>query len=174
MQVLKAAGHQSVPSYLLIQSLFLLASPVVRWATDKRVERSEHQDTQTTDTTWSVPMSSRFQKDTMLRFISPTLPSKKGIVIILAVCYCICTNMSPSDSYRSAGCSKDYVQMYFGNDLNSGNLVGFFGYSNGRICDDRDSFRRFYVYTDHLTVYFHTDGSGSGRRGLEVSFTARG
>lgn len=75
---------------------------------------------------------------------------------------------------HSAGCSKDYVQFYYGNSLESADLVRYSGYVEGRFCNARDGYFLYSLYTDTVTVYFHTDGSGSGNRGLKVSFTAKG
>ena len=82
----------------------------------------------------------------------------------------------------SAGCSKDYMEVYVRNRLISERLVmssTFQGYgiqtTAGRFCDNRGysfSLERYSV--DFMTVYFHTDGSGSGSTGLNVTFTAVG
>lgn len=74
----------------------------------------------------------------------------------------------------SSGCSKDYVQMYYGTELTSNNVVQFSQNAEGRICDNRGYTLTYTIFTDVVTVFFHTDGSGSGRRGLSVTFTAIG
>ena len=46
--------------------------------------------------------------------------------------------------------------------------------SDGRLCDNRGYTLTMTRYYDYMTVYFHTDGYRSGRRGLNVTFTAIG
>ena len=83
---------------------------------------------------------------------------------------------------NSAGCSKDYIELYVSNILVSERrLPGystfiFYGIqtSEGRFCNDRNYTLNINTPYDFMTVYFHTDGSGSGVRGLNVSFTAVG
>ena len=44
----------------------------------------------------------------------------------------------------------------------------------GRICSSRGYNLLITLPTDVITLYFHTDGSGSGRNGLYANFTAVG
>lgn len=74
----------------------------------------------------------------------------------------------------STRCTKDYVQFYYGTTLNSNNIVRISGTTDGRICDNRGYTLTYRMYTELITVYFHTDGSGSGSRGLDLSFNAIG
>ena len=46
--------------------------------------------------------------------------------------------------------------------------------TGGRFCDNRGYTFSLERDVDFMTVYFHTDGSGRGRRGLNVTFTAIG
>ena len=74
----------------------------------------------------------------------------------------------------SSQCTKDYVQIYYGNDLTSSNIARFSGSYEGRICDDR-GYNLFYtIFDTTITVVIHTDSSGSRNRGVNVTFTARG
>lgn len=67
------------------------------------------------------------------------------------------------------------MQIYYGTELNSANLARFSGTTEGRICDNLGYTSLIYtIYSETVTVYFHTDASGSGTRGLEVTFTAVG
>lgn len=76
--------------------------------------------------------------------------------------------------FYSPGCTKDYVQIYYGTELTSNNVARFQGTTDGRICDNRGFTQTYSIFTDLVTLYFHTDGSGSGRRGLSVTLTAIG
>ena len=74
----------------------------------------------------------------------------------------------------SPECTKDYVQFYYGNELTSSNIVRFSGTSEGRICDNRGYSLIYTIFSDVVTVLFHTDASGSGRQGLDLTLTAVG
>lgn len=73
----------------------------------------------------------------------------------------------------STGCTKDYVQIYYGTELTSSNVARFSGSTEGRLCDNRGFTWTYTLFTDVVTVYYRTDGSGGGR-GLQVTFTAQG
>ena len=66
------------------------------------------------------------------------------------------------------------MQIYYGTELTSGNVARFSGTTNGRICDSRGYTLTYTIFTDIVTLYFRTDGSGSGTRGLHATFTAIG
>ena len=73
------------------------------------------------------------------------------------------------------------MELYFTNTLISERILtssSFISYGlqtpEGRLCDNRGYSLTLNIPYDILTVYFHTDGSGSGARGLNVSFTAIG
>ena len=84
----------------------------------------------------------------------------------------VCRTLTSRCVHCSPGCSKDYVQFYHGSLLNNVNLVGYS--VNGRICSPYARQSLYILHSEVATVYFHTDGSGSGDRGLQVSFTAIG
>ena len=91
-----------------------------------------------------------------------------NIFFIALLCYCYNITF-----HSSTGCTKDYVQFYFGNSLHSGDLARYSGYIDGRICD-RQAGNYFYTLNEMATVFFHTDGSGSGSQGFRLSFEAVG
>ena len=66
------------------------------------------------------------------------------------------------------------MQFYYGNSLNSADLVRYSGYVEGRLCNAQDGRFLYSLFSQTVTVFFHTDGSGSGSRGLQISFTALG
>ena len=66
------------------------------------------------------------------------------------------------------------MQIYYGTELTSNNVARFSGTTDGRICDNRGYTLTYTIFTDVVTLLFHTDGSGSGRSGLSVTFTAIG
>ena len=72
----------------------------------------------------------------------------------------------------SASCLKDYVQIFYGVSTSDSDLAQFS--SNGKLC--KRYYDTYYVYTNLITVRYHTDGSNSGGsvRGLRVSYEARG
>lgn len=61
------------------------------------------------------------------------------------------------------------MQFYYGDKVDSSNRIDFTGLVEGRLCDSQYG---LYIYTLYgtATVYFHTDGSGSGTRGLKISY----
>ena len=81
----------------------------------------------------------------------------------------VCINCMILYTPTSIGCSKDYIRLYPRNRLIS-ELGG------SRFC--RNVYRghplNSEIYTDFMTVYFHTDGSGNGGSGLNIRFTAIG
>ena len=80
----------------------------------------------------------------------------------------------PCHYHSSSECTKDYVQFYYGNSVNGANLVRYQHLTEGRICDRQDGRYIYSIFSETVTVFFHTDRSGSGRRGLKISFTAQG
>ena len=75
----------------------------------------------------------------------------------------------------SAGCTKDYVQFYYGSSLRSEDLVVYSIHADndGRFCDSQSG-RYLYTLTETATVFLHTDGSGSGSQAFQLSFKAVG
>jgi hypothetical protein len=75
----------------------------------------------------------------------------------------------------SVGCTKDYVQFYRGNSLRSEDLVVYLMHAdnNGRFCDSKSGLF-LYTLSEMATVFLHTDGSGSGSQGFQLSFKAVG
>ena len=71
-------------------------------------------------------------------------------------------------------CTKDYVQIYYEAELNPANVARFSGTTQGRICDNRGYNLRYTIFDTTVTVFIHTDSSGSGNRGVNVTFTAIG
>ena len=73
------------------------------------------------------------------------------------------------------------MELYVSNTLISERILTsstFISYGlqtpEGRFCDNRNYTLTINIPYDIMTVYFHTDGSGSGARGLNVSFIAIG
>ena len=73
------------------------------------------------------------------------------------------------------------MELYVSNTLISERILTsstFISYGlqtpEGRFCDNRGYTLTLSIPYDIMTVYFHTDGSGSGTRGLNVTFTAIG
>lgn len=66
------------------------------------------------------------------------------------------------------------MQFYYDNSLHRYNLVRYSGYVDGRICDSQSGRFLYTLLTETATVFFHTDASGSGSRGFELSFKAMG
>ena len=66
------------------------------------------------------------------------------------------------------------MQIYYGTELTSNNVAPFSGTTGGRICDNRGYTLTYTIFKEVVTLYYHTDGSGSGTRGLHVTFTAIG
>ena len=76
----------------------------------------------------------------------------------------------------SSTCSRDYVQLYFGTSLNSGDVIRYGGLSDGRICERRFRYYKLFASSECLTLFYRTDGSNSQRdaRGLEAKVTCIG
>ena len=88
----------------------------------------------------------------------------------------IITIALPLINFRSsAGCTKDYVQFYYGSSLRSEDLVVYSIHADndGRFCDSQSG-RFLYTLTETATVFLHTDGSGSGSQAFQLSFKAVG
>ena len=66
------------------------------------------------------------------------------------------------------------MQFYYDNSLRSEDLVRYSGYVEGRICDSQSGRFLYSLLTETATVFFHTDESGSGSQGFQLSFKAIG
>ena len=66
------------------------------------------------------------------------------------------------------------MQFYYGNSLHRSDLISYSRYVDGRICDSLSAQFRYSLYIDTVTVLLHTDESGVGNRGFELSFKAIG
>ena len=78
----------------------------------------------------------------------------------------------------SSGCSRDYVQLYYGTSLDSRDVLRYAIATDGRICERIHGFYKYYSSTEYkcLTMFYHTDGSNSQNdsRGLEAMVTCLG
>ncbi|XP_064384766.1 tolloid-like protein 1 isoform X4 [Halichondria panicea] len=76
---------------------------------------------------------------------------------------------------QSAGCIKDYVQVFIGRSINpeDGEYLSR-NARDGKFCSSSQIYTSNYVYDNTATVYYHTDSSNTGPgtpRGLRVDFS---